>query len=76
MSLFSRKKNVAVNAAILRSSAIEKASRGHYEPEPAIIEAERARNIYGFNNYALNKSPEEIRETWISVSEDLRKKRT
>ncbi|MGP6463488.1 hypothetical protein [Pantoea agglomerans] len=76
MSLFSRKKNVAVNAAMLRSSAIEKASRGHYEPETAIIEAERARNIYGFNNYALNKSPEEIRETWISVSEDLRKKRT
>ncbi|GKV95433.1 hypothetical protein H2Y56_00495 [Pectobacterium aroidearum] len=76
MSLFTKKKNSVVDNVVMQSAAIQKASRGYYNTENFIIDVDRARTIYGFSNFALNKSSEEIRDTWISVSEDFRKKRT
>lgn len=36
--------------------------------------ADRARIVYGLNNFALQKSPEEIKEAWIQASIETQKK--
>jgi len=55
----------------VQSNAIKKAARGLNNH--SFSDADRARTVYGLSNFALQKSPDELRKTWISVSKNLRK---
>lgn len=54
-----------------QSMAIKKAASGKHHLR--YDDAERARTVYGFSNFALQKSPEELKEAWIVASKSLRK---
>jgi len=55
----------------VQSNAIKKTARGLNNH--SVSDADRARIVYGLSNFALQKSPDKLRETWISVSKNLRK---
>ena len=57
-------------AAGFQTTAIRRASRGEIVGANSTVD--RARTVYGMSNFALRKTPEELRKAWRSASVEVR----
>lgn len=53
-----------------QTTSIRRAAKGQLHRHAS--SSERARQVYGLSNYALNKSREELKEAWSTASAELR----